>query len=83
MQPADVFVVHAHCRVAEKQIEAMPIYINLWICKYPQLNRYKIVSLNCQRALILQVLRFAFQPITFQPLSDRRDASGHIGVTPF
>ena len=22
------------CRVAEKQIEALPIYINLWICKY-------------------------------------------------
>ena len=29
-----VFVVHVRCRVAEKEIEAMPICVNLWICKY-------------------------------------------------
>ena len=78
-----VFVVHVHCRVAEKEIEAMPICVNLWICKYSHKAKplKKCLSKTSEH-LFSRCYVLSFN-LSLQPLSDRRDASGHIGVTPF
>ena len=52
-----------------------------FVSTHIQLNRSKNDSLKCQSTYSPGGIHFVFQPITFQPLSDGRDASGHIGVS--